>query len=244
MHISDGSPEQIQVIIPSFLCNEECTFNSAVEISGKIVQSPKPNQPLEIQGDTLKVVGTQDLEKYPFGPRKYYPPEYLRQQIHLRPKTNIYAAILRLSSLITISLQNTLIQDEFISVSTPILTSNDCEGAGEVFLVRPASDELCREMGNNGKLEDSYFNKKVFLTVSGQLHLEAIAGYRQMFTFTSVDNISFSILAGEYLRFLRLGQRSVQRTLEHDGIWQNLECSKLKYLSVKIYNLFSRRWKN
>lgn len=177
MHISDGSVEQIQVVIPSSVCDEDCCFNSAVEISGKVVVSPKPNQPVEIQGETVKVVGKLDLQSFPFGPRKYYAPEYVRQQIHLRPKTNIYSAILRLSSLITNALQTTLIQDNFVSVFTPILTSNDCEGAGEVFLTRPASDEMCREMGGNRKLEESYFNKKVYLTVSGQLHLEAIAGY-------------------------------------------------------------------
>ncbi|EFX86821.1 hypothetical protein DAPPUDRAFT_307813 [Daphnia pulex] len=176
MHISDGSVEQIQVVIPSSVCDEDCCFNSAVEISGKVVVSPKPNQPVEIQGETVKVVGKLDLQSFPFGPRKYYAPEYVRQQIHLRPKTNIYSAILRLSSLITNALQTTLIQDNFVSVFTPILTSNDCEGAGEVFLTRPASDEMCREMGGNRKLEESYFNKKVYLTVSGQLHLEAIAG--------------------------------------------------------------------
>ena len=70
MHIGDGSAEQIQVVIPSSMC-EECSFNSAVEISGKLVQSPKPNQPLEIQGDSLRVVGTLNLDQYPFGPRKY-----------------------------------------------------------------------------------------------------------------------------------------------------------------------------
>lgn len=176
MHIGDGSAEQIQVIIPSSLCQEDCCFNSAVVVRGKVVQSPKVNQPIEVKAENLEVVGRLDVECFPFGPRKIYPPEYVRQHIHLRPKTTIYSAILRLSSLITTTLHNTLIQDGFISVSVPILTSNDCEGAGEVFLVRPASEELCREMGNNEKLEESYFNKRVYLTVSGQLHLEAIAG--------------------------------------------------------------------
>lgn len=181
MHISDGGVEQIQVVIPSSACDEDCCFNSAVEISGKVVVSPKCNQPVEIQGEKIKVVGKLDLQSFPFGPRKYYPPEYVRQQIHLRPKTNTYSAILRLSSLISNALQTTLIQDNFVSVFTPILTSNDCEGAGEVFLIRPSSNEMCREMGGNSKPEESYFNKKVYLTVSGQLHLEAIAGYTNPF---------------------------------------------------------------
>lgn len=176
LHISDGTPEQIQVVIPSPLCEEDCSFNSAVKIYGKLVKNPKPNEPQEILGNKIKVVGKQDLDQYPFGPRKYYPPEYIRQHVHLRPKTNIFSAILRLSSLVSTKLHTSLVKDDFFSVSTPILTSNDCEGAGEVFIVRPHSEELCHQMGKNDKLEESYFNKKVYLTVSSQLHLEAIAG--------------------------------------------------------------------
>ena len=64
-------------------------------------------------------------------------------------------------------------------ICTPILTSNDCEGAGQVFTVRPASDDLCHQMtsGSGPKnLDTAYFDKKTYLTVSGQLHLEAMAG--------------------------------------------------------------------
>lgn len=197
MHIGDGSAEQIQVIFPSSLCDEDCCFNSAVEINGVLVENPKPNQPLEIQGKRLTVVGKLDLDEFPFGPRKHYPPEYVRQQVHLRPKTNIYAAVLRLSSLVSTTLHTTLIQDDFVSVFTPILTSNDCEGAGEVFMARPASDELCRQMGGNQQLEESYFNKKVYLTVSSQLHLEAIAGYSVMHT----DNLLIHL--SKILSFLK-----------------------------------------
>lgn len=180
MHLSDGSPDQVQIVIPSSLCDKNCSFNSAVEICGKVVESSRPNQPVEVHANKLTVVGEQDLENYPFGPRKYYPPEYVRQYIHLRPKTNVYASTLRLSSLISSTLYSTLIQQDFINVFTPILTSNDCEGAGEVFLASPASSKLCEEMGSNKKPEEAYFNKKVYLTVSGQLHLEAITGYPSM----------------------------------------------------------------
>lgn len=139
------------------------------------MESPNSKQSVEIQATEVKVVGTLDLENFPFSPRKTYPPEYVRQYPHLRPKTNVYSAILRLTSLITNTLQNTLIKNDYVNVFTPIITSNDCEGAGEVFTIRPASEGLMKE--KNGKSPDeAYFNKKVFLTVSGQLHLEAIAG--------------------------------------------------------------------
>ena len=195
LHVGDGSPEQVQVTIPSSKC-EDCCFHSAVEVRGLLVESPKPNQPYEIQASEITVVGKLDLDHYPFGPRKYYPPEYLRQQIHLRPKTNVYSSVLRLTSIISTSLLTTLIKDDFVNIFTPILTSNDCEGAGEVFTARPASDQLCQEMGKSKKPDDkdkAYFDKKVFLTVSSQLHLEAIAGYirKRQFDDYTLDYLIF-----------------------------------------------------
>lgn len=140
-----------------------------------MVANPKKDHPPEIQGSEIKVLGPlKDLAKFPFAPRKTYPPDYLRQFLHLRPKTNVNASILRLSSLITTTLHNTLIGEGYVHAFTPILTSNDCEGGGEVFEVKPASHvpSLLKESNP----DDSYFGKKVHLTVSGQLHLEALAG--------------------------------------------------------------------
>ena len=178
MHIGDVSTDQIQVVIPSNICNADCCFNAAVEIRGKLVPSPNAHQPVEIAGQNISVLGKLDLKSFPFSPRKSYPATYVRQHLSLRPKTQIYAAILRLSSLISTTLHTTLTDNEFVHIYTPILTSNDCEGAGEVFTVRPASDELCHQMKSNTKnnLDEAYFDKKVYLTVSGQLHLEAITG--------------------------------------------------------------------
>lgn len=157
------------------MLHESCTFNAAVQVTGKLVQSPKSKQSLEIQATDIKVVGGLDLENFPFSPRKTYPPEYVRQYPHLRPKTNVNSAILRLTSLITNTLQNTLINNDYFNVFTPIITSNDCEGAGEVFTIRPASEGLAK-LKDGKSSDEAYFNKKVYLTVSGQLHLEAIAG--------------------------------------------------------------------
>lgn len=182
MHVGDGvTSEQIQVVVPSSTFLEHgagCTFNSAVEVSGRLVKSPSAKQPFEIQGTTVTVVGKLDLDGFPFAPRRLYPFDYLRQYPHLRPKTDIFAALLRLTSLVAGSLQSTLASNDYVQVFTPVISSNDCEGSGEVFTVRPASDQLCRNMRGQegGNMDEAYFNKKVYLTVSGQLHLEAIAG--------------------------------------------------------------------
>lgn len=164
------------MVIPTTLLAPNCTFNSAVEVAGRLVKSPKPKQPVEVQGQSLSVLNSMDLDAFPFTPNKAHPLDYIRQHSHLRPKTNITRSILRLSSLITNSLQQTLISEGYVNIFTPILTSNDCEGSGEVFLVRPASDELCQQMSKRD-LDEAFFDKKVYLTVSGQLHLEAMAGY-------------------------------------------------------------------
>lgn len=116
------------------------------------------------------------MQNFPFAPRKTYPPDYVRQYLHLRPKTSINSSILRLSSLITSALHAALTDEEYVHVFTPILTSNDCEGAGEVFTARPSSEVLCKQMSHSQDFDTSYFDKKVYLSVSGQLHLEAIAG--------------------------------------------------------------------
>lgn len=176
--MNDGSTERIQVVVPTNILSDECNFNAAVEVTGKLVQSPKSKQSIEIQASELKVVASLDLDNFPFSPRKTHTPEYVRQYPHLRPKTNVNSAILRLTSLITNTLQNTLIKNDFINIFTPTITSNDCEGGGEVFSVRPAGSEdpNKKPKENEKSLDEAYFNKKVFLTVSGQLHLEAMAG--------------------------------------------------------------------
>ena len=156
-----------------------------MEVVGRLVKSPKAKQPVEVQGSNLSILGPLAIESFPFAPRRTYPPDYLRQYPHLRAKTDVGSAILRLSSRITSSLQSTLLDDGYINVFTPILTSNDCEGSGEVFTVRPASDQLCNQMASQkGSSPDlAYFDKQVYLTVSGQLHLEAIAGYKSIYIF-------------------------------------------------------------
>jgi len=196
LNVSDGSLDQIQVIIPSDLCVQECRFNSAVEIAGQLVKSPKENQPLEVHCHKLSVLGDMDLENFPFAPKKSYPPDYLRQYLHLRPKTNINSSLLRLSSIITSSLHSTLINKDYVHIFTPILTSNDCEGAGEVFTTRPASDDLCQQMisSSSSNLDTAYFNKKTYLTVSGQLHLEAMAGYNNQLPFSNMFYFSLFLI--------------------------------------------------
>ena len=162
------------MIVPQTVVPEHCGYNAAIKVSGLLAKSPKAQQQVEIQAQEIKVLGRNDILTFPFAQRKTYPPNYIRSHLHLRPKTDVYSSILRLSSLITTSLHNYLVNDGFVHTFTPILTGNDCEGGGDVFLVKPA--HLVDEQLSQDGSDVAYFNRRVYLTVSGQLHLEALTG--------------------------------------------------------------------
>ncbi|GLV35193.1 Asparaginyl-tRNA synthetase mitochondrial [Carabus blaptoides fortunei] len=122
---------------------------------------------------------------YPFAPRKSYPPEYIRKYLHLRARTKKFASVLRVRDAATKAVHDYFNSEGYFNIHTPILTSNDCEGAGEVFSVRPENKSLLKDMIKDGVSEDeAYFDSKIYLTVSGQLHLEAMAhGLEKVYTF-------------------------------------------------------------
>lgn len=108
--------------------------------------------------------------------KKYQTPEYLRTLPHLRPRLPFNALLLRLRSLVTAQVTHYFAQQDFVQCHPPIITSSDCEGAGEVFTVAPgASSKPDQKSSNQGKEhEDPFFGSPKYLTVSSQLHLEAL----------------------------------------------------------------------
>ncbi|EAA01739.3 AGAP001276-PA [Anopheles gambiae str. PEST] len=182
--INDGSgPQNFQLVI-----NKEKAIDTAygcsVDACGVLVASPK-NQ-LELHVDTLTEVGKCPLtEGYPFYPKKSYPPEYIRNHLHLRSRVNSMASTFRVRHEATRAFNEYLQRGGFVQIHTPVLTSNDCEGAGEAFLVKPLNEQLLKGMAKeNVPLEHAYFDRATFLTVSGQLHLEAMAhGLDKVYTF-------------------------------------------------------------
>ncbi|KAF4528264.1 hypothetical protein B566_EDAN014154 [Ephemera danica] len=187
--IDDGScASKLQIVIPKHMKQSHLTFGSSVEAEGKLKLNPTNNQ-LEILADCLNVVGTCDpTSGYPFAARKSYPDDYIRQFLHFRPRHSSFASIMRIRDALTRGLHDVLATMGFLMVHTPVLTSNDCEGAGEVFSVSPHSEKLKKEMAREGSSpEIAYFNNKAFLTVSGQLHLEAaVRGLSKVYTFGPV----------------------------------------------------------
>lgn len=157
---------------------------SSVTMLGCLTLSPKGN--VELFAKDIKILSKCSTEEgFPFAPRKQYPPEYLRQYFHLRSKTKKFSSLLRVRSAATFAFHSVFREEGFTNVHTPILTSNDCEGAGEAFKVIPDNEDLLRKMAKPKAVNDEiFFNKKSYLTVSGQLHLESIVnGLGKVYTF-------------------------------------------------------------
>lgn len=183
--ITDGStPKMLQVIISKSRRPEKLSYGSSVRAEGKLALNH--NGIIELHANNIAVIGPCNvMDGYPFVPRTHYPEDYVRQYLHFRPRTRKFSSLLRLRDLTSATFENYLRNKGFINIHTPVLTSNDCEGAGELFLVKPDSKDLLKSMRKEGLTEEeSYFNTKTFLTVSGQLHLEAVArAFTKVYTF-------------------------------------------------------------
>ncbi|EFA01641.1 asparaginyl-tRNA synthetase [Tribolium castaneum] len=183
--VSDGSTaKKLQILLPKKSKPEDLSTGASVVVSGPLTLSPKGQ--LELTANSIEVCGKCVVsEGYPFAPRKQYAAEYIRQYLHFRPRTHKFGALLRLRNAATLAIYNHFNSEGFVNVHTPVLTSNDCEGAGEVFKVVPDNKKLIKSMAKESQAEDEvYFNQKSFLTVSGQLHLEAVAhGLSKVYTF-------------------------------------------------------------
>ncbi|XP_077820207.1 asparaginyl-tRNA synthetase isoform X24 [Macaca mulatta] len=169
LHVNDGSSlESLQIVADSSLDSRELTFGSSVEIQGQLVKSPSKRQNVELKAEKIKIIGNCDAKAFPIKYKERHPLEYLRQYPHFRCRTNVLGSILRIRSEATAAIHSFFKDSGFVHIHTPIITSNDSEGAGELFQLEPS-----------GKLkvpEENFFNVPAFLTVSGQLHLEVMSG--------------------------------------------------------------------
>ncbi|HEY5048346.1 MAG TPA: asparagine--tRNA ligase [Rhizomicrobium sp.] len=180
VQLSDGSSFQpVQVVAPNTLPNytEEVlrlTAGCAVEASGTIVPSPSKGQPFEMQASAIRVVGwVDDPDTYPIQP-KPHSLEFLREVAHLRPRTNVIAAATRVRHTLAKAIHRFFDENGFLWVNTPIITSSDAEGAGALFRVSTldlANPPRTKEGGVD--FGQDFFNREAFLTVSGQLNVEA-----------------------------------------------------------------------
>jgi asparaginyl-tRNA synthetase len=180
VHLSDGSAfHPLQVIAPNTLANYtddvlKLTAGCAIEATGTIVPSPAKGQPFEMQASTIRVVGwVDDPDSYPIQP-KPHTMEFLREVAHLRPRTNVIGAATRVRHTLAQAIHHFFDNDGFFWVNTPIITSSDAEGAGALFRVSTL-DLANLPRTSEGKVDFSkdFFGREAFLTVSGQLNVEA-----------------------------------------------------------------------
>ena len=180
VHVSDGSCfHPVQVVAPNTLPNYadevmRLTAGCAVEATGKVVPSPAKGQPFEMQAEVLRVIGwIDDPDTYPIQP-KPHTLEFLREVAHLRPRTNVIGALTRVRHTIAHSIHRFFHTNGFYWVNTPIITSSDAEGAGEMFRVSTL-DQMNLPRDTAGKIDYTrdFFGRETFLTVSGQLNVEA-----------------------------------------------------------------------
>jgi asparaginyl-tRNA synthetase len=172
--VHDGSCfEPVQVVARASLPNYESevlriTTGCSVVATGTVVESRGAGQAVEIQAAAFEVVGwVDDLESYPLAP-KQHSFEYLREIAHLRPRTNTFGAITRVRHCLAMATHRFFHARHFFWVHTPIITANDAEGAGAMFRV----STLDRVNGRSDASND-FFGRDAFLTVSGQLNVEA-----------------------------------------------------------------------
>ncbi len=178
LEVNDGSClKNIQIIAETTLSNysevEKITTGSAISVSGKIVESIGSGQKWEIKAEAIEIISLAP-ETFPLQ-KKRHTDEYLRTIAHLRPRTNKYGAVFRIRSELSYAVHKFFHDHSFQYIHTPILTSSDCEGAGELFRVTTLDLNKLPIVDNKTDYRKDFFGKEANLTVSGQLSAEMFA---------------------------------------------------------------------
>ncbi|NLM25804.1 MAG: asparagine--tRNA ligase [Firmicutes bacterium] len=188
IELNDGSFfKNLQIVFDDTLDNfttiAKLGIGSAIIVEGELVESIGAKQPFEIRAKKIIIEGKAEPD-YPLQ-KKRHTFEYLRTIAHLRPRANAFNAVFRIRSLASFAIHQFFQERDFVYVHTPIITSSDCEGAGEMFHVttmdfaNPPRDE-------SGAIDFSkdFFGRETYLTVSGQLAVETYAmAFRKVYTF-------------------------------------------------------------
>ena len=188
IEINDGTCfKNVQIVFDTTLDNFEevrkLTIISSIEVTGTVIKTENAKQPFEIKASNIKIINLAD-SSYPLQ-KKRHTFEYLRTVAHLRPRTNTFNAVFRVRSVLSYAIHKYLQEHGFVYVHTPLITSSDCEGAGEMFNVSTLDLENLPKT-EDGKIDYSkdFFGRPTHLTVSGQLDVETFAfAFRNVYTF-------------------------------------------------------------
>ncbi|MBD2310513.1 asparagine--tRNA ligase [Desertifilum sp. FACHB-1129] len=190
VEVNDGSfLANLQVVLDGSLANydtllQEITTGASVEISGVLVESPAKGQRIELKASEVRVYGGADPETYPLQ-KKRHSFEFLRTIGHLRSRTNTIGAVFRVRNACAAAIHQFFQERGFLWVHTPIITANDCEGAGELFSVTSFNlKNIPLTPQQTVDYTQDFFGKPAYLTVSGQLEAEIMAmAFRDVYTF-------------------------------------------------------------
>ena len=187
--LNDGSTiNNIQCVVDFDKFEEsllkQIATGAAIKVTGTLVESQGKGQSVEIQATKIFIHGTADPESYPIQPKKHSM-EFLREQAHLRVRTNTFSAVMRVRSALSFAIHQYFQQNGFYYFHAPIITGSDAEGAGEMFRVTTL-DEKNPPIDEAGAVDYKldFFGKETNLTVSGQLEAESYAmGLGKVYTF-------------------------------------------------------------
>ena len=186
IELNDGSTiKNIQCVILDSSIDEKIikkiSIGCSLKVKGNLVKSIGKGQSFEIQILSIEILGESDPDKYPIQPKKHSF-EFLREQAHLRIRTSTFSSVMRIRSKLAFGIHEFFNKKDFNYINTPIITSNDAEGAGEMFKVTTLSDDQIDTKGTD--YSKDFFGKKTSLTVSGQLEAETYAlGLGNVYTF-------------------------------------------------------------
>ena len=241
VNISDGSCfAPIQVVVPSTLPNYESevrrlTTSCAVIATGTLVASQGQGQSFEIQASSLEVAGwVENPETYPIQP-KAHSLEFLREVAHLRPRTNLFGAVTRIRHTMAMAIHRFFHEEGFYWVNTPIISTSDAEGAGQMFRISTL-DMMNLPRDSQGAVDFSrdFFGKEAFLTVSGQLNVEAFClALSKVYTFGPTFRAENSNTTRHLAEFWMIEPEIAFADLNDDA---NLAEAFLKYIFKAVLN--------
>ncbi len=178
--LNDGSTiNNIQIVAEGEVFSEkllkQISTGSCIKVEGRLMDSKGSGQEVEIIAEKIEILGLADAEEYPLQPKKHSL-EFLREKAHLRFRTNTFSAVFRIRHALTYAVHKFFNDNGFVNIHTPIITSVDAEGAGEMFQVTNFDlNNLPKKKNSEVDFSKDFFGKKAHLTVSGQLEAELAA---------------------------------------------------------------------
>ena len=234
VEVNDGSSlTGLQAVLDADLANYETVLKqlgtgAAVEIVGKLVESPGKGQKIEMKAESVTVYGTADPETYPLQ-KKRHSFEFLRTISHLRSRTNTLGAVFRVRNACANAIHQFFQERNFLWIHSPIITASDCEGAGELFTVTNLDlNNLPTDEKGQVDYSQDFFGKQAYLTVSGQLQAEVMAmAFQNVYTFGPTFRAENSNTSRHLAEFWMVEPEMAFCDLEGD---QNLAEAFLKYI--------------